>query len=63
MELREALEPLLQEIELLNEQIKEYDRRVEQIVQRSTPEVAVLKQVKGVGSLIALTFIATSDVF
>jgi hypothetical protein len=34
-ELREALDPLLREIESLNERIKEYDRRIEQISQGS----------------------------
>jgi len=32
-ELREALDPLLGEIESLNERIAEYDRRIEQIAQ------------------------------
>ena len=34
-ELREALEPLLREVESLNERIKEYDRRIEQIAKRT----------------------------
>jgi transposase len=60
-ELREVLEPLLGEIESLTEQIKEYDRRIEQIAQEIHPEVAVLKQLKGVGTLIALMFILTIE--
>jgi transposase len=60
-ELREALDPLLGEIESLNERIGEYDRRVDQIAKEVHPEVARLKQVKGVGTLIALTYVLTLD--
>src|SRR5450756_1462835 len=60
-ELRDALDPLLGEIESLNERIAEYDRRIEQIAKEVHPEVALLKQVKGVGTLIALTYILTLD--
>ena len=45
-ELREALEPLLQEIEPLNERIQEYEVRMEKIAQESYPQVELLKQVK-----------------
>ncbi len=60
-ELRDALEPLLGEIESLNERIAEYDRRIEQIAKEVYPETALLQQVKGVGTLIALTYILTLD--
>jgi transposase len=60
-ELREALDPLLREIESLNERIAEYNGRIEQIAKEVHPEVARLKQVKGVGTLIALTYILTLD--
>ncbi len=58
-ELRAALEPLLAEVESLNQRITEYDRRIEQIATAVHPEVARLKQVKGVGTLIALTYVLT----
>jgi transposase len=45
-ELRDALDPLLAEIESLNERIAEYDRRIEQIAKEVYPEVALLQQVK-----------------
>ena len=51
--LREALEPLLREVELLNERIQEYDRRIEKMAKQTYPETALLKQLKGVGDLIA----------
>jgi transposase len=60
-ELREALDPLLREIESLNERIAEYDKRIEQIAKEVYPAVARLKQVKGVGPLIALTYVLTLD--
>jgi transposase len=60
-ELRDAVDPLLLEIESLNERIAEYDRRIEQIAKQAHPEVALLKQVKGVGTLIALTYVLTLD--
>jgi transposase len=60
-ELQDVLDPLLAEIESLNERIAEYDRRVEQIAKEVHPEVALLRQVKGVGPLIALTYILTLD--
>ena len=60
-ELRAALEPLLAEVASLNQRIAEYDRRIEQIATEVHPEVALLKQVKGVGTLIALTYVLTVD--
>src|ERR1700676_5257455 len=60
-ELQDALDPLLREIESLNERIAEYDRRIERIAKEVYPQVAVLKQIKGVGPLVALTCILTLD--
>jgi transposase len=60
-ELREVLEPLLKEIESLNERIQEYDQRMEKIAREVYPEVSLLKQVKGVGTQIALTYVLTIE--
>src|SRR5689334_18613181 len=60
-ELHEVLEPLLKEIESLNERIEEYDERMEKIARESYPHVELLKQVKGVGTQIALTYVLTID--
>jgi transposase len=60
-ELHDALEPLLRGIESLSERIAEYDRRIEHIAKEVHPEVARLKQVKGVETLIALTYVLTLD--
>ena len=60
-ELRDVLVPLLREVESLSERIKEYDERMEKIAKEVYPEVSVLKQVKGVGTQIALTYILTIE--
>ncbi len=51
-ELREALEPLLREVESLNKRVKEYDRRIEQMAKKDYPKVALLQRAKAVGELI-----------
>ena len=60
-ELRKALEPLLAASAALSEQIGEYNERIEQMAKESYPQVELLKQVKGVGTLIALTFLLTLE--
>ena len=60
-ELREVLQPLLKEIESLNERIQEYDHQMEKIAKESYPQVALLQQVKGVGTQIALTYVLTIE--
>ena len=60
-ELQRALEPLLSALESLSEQIGEYNEHIEELAQQSYPEVALLKQVKGLGTLIALTFLLTLE--
>jgi transposase len=60
-ELQSALEPLLAGIESLSERIRDCNGRIEKLAQESYPQVALLKQVKGVGTLIALTFLLTLE--
>ncbi len=60
-ELQQALQPLLEQIESVTEKIKESDGRIEQIARTEYPETALLKQVSGVGTLIALTFVLTIE--
>src|ERR1700752_2994518 len=60
-ELQAALEPLLNAIESLSERIVEYNERIEQLAQQSYPKVVLLKQIKGVGTLIALTYMLTLE--
>ncbi len=49
------------EVEALNQRIAAYDHQIEQLVKEHYPEVDRLTQVKGVGTLIALTFVLTVD--
>jgi len=60
-ELQAALEPLLAAVESLSERIHEYNERIERLAQESYPQVALLKQIKGVGTLIALTYLLTLE--
>src|SRR5215468_2149909 len=60
-ELQRALEPLLSAIAELSEKIVEYNDRIEALAEASYPQVELLKQIKGVGTLIALTFLLTLE--
>jgi len=60
-ELQAALEPLLAATEALSERIYEYSQQSAKIAKESYPQVARLEQVKGVGTLIALTFLLTLE--
>lgn len=59
--LRAVLKPLARQVELLTGQIQECDRKLEQIARSEYPETALLKQIHGVGTLIALSFILTVE--
>jgi transposase len=54
-----TLQPLLELIETLTAQIKASDARIEQIARNRYPETQLLRQISGVGPLIALTFVLT----
>ena len=58
---QETLRPMLETVELLTQKIHLYDERIEQIARTKYPETKLLQQVKGVGTLIALTFVLTVD--
>ena len=58
-EMQEGLRPLLEAVESLTGRIKELDRKIEQIARTQYPETELLRQVSGVGTLIALTFVLT----
>ena len=59
--LQEALQPLMTIVEAVTLQIHHYDKKIGQIARREYPEAARLQQVKGVGDLIALSFVLTLD--
>ena len=60
-QLQVALAPLLAALEVITARIRQYDAQIENLAEKSYPEVALLKQVKGVGTLIALTYILTLE--
>lgn len=55
--LRPALTPLLETLTLVNEQIKAYDRELEQTLVKKYPESELLLQVRGVGPVTALAYL------
>ena len=55
-----AIGPLLKSVEAINQQIGVYEERIEGIGKKY-PEMKLLKQVGGVGTLIALTYILTIE--
>jgi len=59
--LQNSLRPLLEEVESLTEKIQALDQQVEQIARTDYPETRLLRQVSGVGPLIALTFVLTVE--
>src|SRR5215208_3979896 len=50
---------VLEQIGSLTESIRQYDRQLETISKESYPETELLRQVEGVGTLTALTFVLT----
>jgi transposase len=60
-ELKPALEPLVRSIRSLSQQIRHYDEHVENLADKRYPETKLLRQVKGVGPLIALTYVLTIE--
>ena len=60
-ELQESLRPLIELVESLSEQIQKLDQKVEEIARTKYPETALLQQIYGVGTLIALTFVLTVE--
>jgi hypothetical protein len=60
-ELKRALERMMSEIESASERICEYDQILESMARNRYPEAERLKQIKGVGTLIALTYMLTLE--
>jgi transposase len=60
-QMQDILRPLLEQVEALTEKIQQLDAAIEQIARTKYPETKLLKQVSGVGTLIALTFVLTVE--
>jgi transposase len=59
--LQETLEPILDVIAGLTQQIKQYDARVEELCTSKYPETEALLQIRGVGYLTALAYVLTLE--
>jgi transposase len=57
---QKVIRPLLKSVEVITQQIKVYDEQIQEMEKRY-PETKLLKQVHGVGPLIALTFMLTLE--
>ncbi len=56
-----ALGPILETIGSLTERIRDYERQLEAISKEHYPETELLRQVEGIGTLTALTFVLTLE--
>jgi transposase len=59
-QLRAALEPIYEALERIDEQIREQDKLIERVAKRY-PDVEVVSQIRGVGTLTALAFVLTLE--
>jgi transposase len=59
--LRPALGPVLETIGSLTERIRDYERQLETVCQEHYPETELLRQVEGIGTLTALTFVLSLE--
>jgi transposase len=57
--IRQAMSPVLVTIELLTQQIRDLEAKVDELGETTYPETKLLRQVTGVGPLIALVFVLT----
>ena len=57
--IRQAMSPVLVTIELLTQQIRDLESKVDELGETTYPETKLLRQVTGVGPLIALVFVLT----
>ena len=51
------MHPVLEMIARLSQQSRQYDEQIEQLSEQKYPQTEILRQIKGVGPLTALTFV------
>ncbi len=56
-DLQSAIHPMLVQVDTLSEQIKVYDQQLAEIAATHYPETAKLRKVRGVGLIVALTYV------
>jgi transposase len=61
VEMREALLPLVRLAATLSADIKEYDKKIEELGREKYGHTALLRQVKGVGPITALAYVLTLE--
>ena len=59
--LKPAFEPLLRSIKQLSQEIDVMDKQIDKLSEERYPETAVLRQVKGVGPIVSLTYVLTLE--
>jgi transposase len=60
-EFRETLQPLMRLIARLNDEIKSYDQKIEQLASKKYKHTQLLRQVTGVGPITALAYVLTLE--
>ena len=60
-EMRSTLEPIVETIQLLTDQIRTFDRKIEAVSKQRYPETELLQAVHGVGPLTAFAFVLSID--
>ena len=58
---REALVPLIEQIEAITAQIITYDKKIEDLCRAKYPKTQLIRQIPSVGSLTSLAFVLTID--
>jgi transposase len=58
---RDALTPVLDQIELLATQLREYDKRIEQMAKTEYAPTQLMRQIPGVGVITSMAFTLTID--
>ncbi len=59
--IKEIIEPVLEVLEQLEERIRSFDKRIDRVSKEQHPETTILRQVQGVGPVLALAYVATIE--
>jgi len=59
--LEEVIGPVLEVLSQLEQRIRSFDKQVERVSQERHPQTALLRQVRGVGPVLALAYVATIE--
>jgi transposase len=60
-ELRETLQPLVRLVAMLSDEIKLYDKKIEQLAEERYPHTQLVRQVRGVGPVTGLAYVLTLE--